>query len=209
MAPANTKLVIEVRGDFDSLEMYESEIKQLFSSLGHPEHFSMRMETGKAMMGTGGKLLKKGGLNKAVGGKKLLKKGGKPQAELPGQVKKMGLKQKKMKGKGKGKGGKGKAPEAGAAPQQQQGGKNFNRKQRRQQQNNNGEQRFTGQIAKFNGKKGYYYVKCDALAEHFSCDVIAQKEELPAGAKEGSTINFVAMEAETMRNPIAMKIRMA
>eukprot|EP00397_Hematodinium_sp_SG-2012_P065905 GEMP01097126.1.p1 GENE.GEMP01097126.1~~GEMP01097126.1.p1 ORF type:complete len:190 (+),score=54.54 GEMP01097126.1:55-570(+) len=95
------------------------------------------------------------------------------------------MKKRKTKGKGKGKSGK------------------------RQRGKNNGAPRYSGVIVKWNQSKNYWYVDCPELKEHFDCSVILQKSDVPRGAQQGSTISFIAMEAEGVRNPVAQEARLA
>jgi len=71
------------------------------------------------------------------------------------------------------------------------------------------QQRYEGIIRRWNDRKQYYFVQCDQLQEHFNCDVVVQKDDLPEGASIGSKITFAAMESDELKNPVGIDVEVA
>lgn len=69
------------------------------------------------------------------------------------------------------------------------------------------QQRYEGVIRKWNDRKQYFFVSCEQLQEHFNCDVVVQKDDLPEGASIGSKITFAAMESDELKNPVGIDVQ--
>lgn len=188
------RLVLEISGTHDELSLYQSEIQNLFAAHGVPDSYSIHVDKSAGKKRPAPVEATVADVTEEV-------EASVPMIKVPRTEPVKGGK----KGKGEGKGVKGKGKGKGAKGK----GKGKGKGKAAKETSDEAQPRYNGVIRKWNDKKNYFFVDCEALFPHFQCDVVVQKEELPAGATVGTPITFIAMESPELRNPVAQEVLLA